>query len=124
MTPPIPQILGLNKALDIIEEEGKDNRFKLYRERSRRIREGVKKLGITLFPEKGYESPTVTCMHPPKKLSVDEIYQRMREKGFELAKGYGEKLKDITWRIGNMGYIKMEDIDLMLHALEEVLNEA
>jgi aspartate aminotransferase-like enzyme len=44
----------------------------------------------------------------------------MREKGFELAKGYGN-IKDATFRIGNMGYIKLEDIKSMLEALGEVL---
>lgn len=121
MTPPIPLIFGLNKALDIIEEEGKQNHFKLYLKRSRRVRDGVKKLGVSLFPEEGWESPTVTCMNPPDRLSIDEVYQKMREKGFELAKGYGEKLKDVTWRIGNMGYIQLGDIDSMLQALGEIL---
>jgi aspartate aminotransferase-like enzyme len=44
----------------------------------------------------------------------------MRERGFELAKGYGA-LKERTFRIGNMGYIRFEDIEEMLAALGEVL---
>jgi len=44
----------------------------------------------------------------------------VREKGFELAKGYGS-VKDTTFRIGNMGYIEFEDIESMLTALREVL---
>ena len=43
----------------------------------------------------------------------------MREKGFELAKGYGS-LKNTSFRIGNMGYIKLQDITAMLEALKEV----
>ncbi len=122
MTPPISLVLGFNVALNIIEKEGQGNHFRLYLERSRRIRDGVKKLGVSLFPENGYESPTVTCMRPLGKMDVDEIYKQMRWKGFELAKGYGEKLKDTTWRIGNMGYIQMEDIDSMIYALGKVLH--
>jgi len=48
------------------------------------------------------------------------VYEGMRKRGFELAKGYGE-LKERTFRIGNMGYIRLEDIDEMLGALGEVL---
>ena len=44
----------------------------------------------------------------------------MRKEGFELAKGYGS-IKNRTFRIGNMGYIKPEDIDSMLEALGTVL---
>ena len=49
-----------------------------------------------------------------------EIYHKTREKGFELAKGYGI-LKNTTFRIGNMGHIEFEEIESMLEALEEVL---
>jgi len=48
------------------------------------------------------------------------VYERMRARGFELAKGYGE-LKERTFRIGNMGYIRLEDIDEMIRALAEAV---
>jgi aspartate aminotransferase-like enzyme len=121
MTPSIPQISALNQVLELIEKEGKKKHFQSYLERSKRVKEGIEKLGLSLFPEKGYESPTVLCVNAPENLSGLEIYQKMRGKGFELAKGYGV-LKDTTFRIGNMGYILLEDIDSMLKALEEVLS--
>ena len=92
----------------------------MHREKNRRIREGIQKLGLTLFPNKGYESPTVTCINAPSHVDGVELYYKMREKGFELAKGYGS-VKNTTFRIGNMGYIEFEDIELMLEALGEVL---
>jgi len=122
MTPPIPQIAGLRKELELIEAEGgKPARLELYRERSRRIAEGVKRLGLTLFPEAGYESPTVVCVNAPKGVSGVEVYERMRGRGFELAKGYGE-LRERTFRIGNMGYIRLEDIDEMFRTLATTLS--
>ena len=121
MTSVIPQIAGLNKILKTIEREGgKETFFKLYAERNRRIRDGIEKLGLTLFPKSGYESPTVNCVNAPAGIDGIEIYERMREEGFELAKGYGS-IKNVTFRIGNMGYIESEDIDSMLEALEAVL---
>ena len=120
MTPPIPQILALNKELEVIEiEGGKQKRLELYSKRSRKIKEGVETLGLSLFPQKGYESPTVTCVNAPKGISGLEVYERMRERGFELAKGYGE-LKERTFRIGNMGYIPFEYVDEMLRTLGEI----
>jgi len=120
MTSVIPQIAGLNKILKLIDTwGGKEKYFDLYTERNRRIREGIKKLGLTLFPKEGYESPTVTCINAPSKVSGPETYKKMREKGFELAKGYGN-VKNTTFRIGNMGYIEFEEIESMLEALGEV----
>ncbi|KXB04407.1 aspartate aminotransferase [candidate division MSBL1 archaeon SCGC-AAA261O19] len=120
MTPPIPQILALNKRLELMDEDGKENHFELYLERNQKIREGVEDLGLSLFPKEGYESPTVTCVNAPEGVSGPEVYEKMRGKGFELAKGYGE-IKERTFRIGNMGHILLEDIDEMLKALGEVL---
>lgn len=121
MTPPIPQIAAFNKELELIESEGgKQKRFELYSKRSQKIKAGVEALGLSLFPQKGYESPTVACVNAPKGMSGPEVYERMRERGFELAKGYGE-LKERTFRIGNMGYIRFEDVDEMLRALGEIL---
>ncbi|MFH1820836.1 MAG: alanine--glyoxylate aminotransferase family protein [Methanobacteriota archaeon] len=121
MTPPVPQIAALNKELEIIEKEGgKQRRLELYSKRSRMINEGVRKLGLTLFPMPGNESPTVTCINAPSGMNGPDIYKKMRGHGFELAKGYGT-LKEKTFRIGNMGYIRPEDIEEMLEALGEVL---
>ncbi len=123
MTSVIPQIAGLNRILKLIDSwGGKEKYFDLYRERNRRIRKGIQKLGLTPFPKKGYESPTVTCINAPGNFSGLQIYERMREKEFELAKGYGS-MKDTAFRIGNMGYIEFEDIELMLRALGEVLSD-
>jgi aspartate aminotransferase-like enzyme len=123
VTSVIPQIAGLNRILKLIDSwGGKEEYFELYKERNGRIRKGIQKLGLNLFPKEGYESPTVTCVNAPSNVSGIEIYQRMREKEFELAKGYGS-IKNSTFRIGNMGHIDFEDIELMLKTLGEVLND-
>jgi aspartate aminotransferase-like enzyme len=122
MTSVIPQILGLNRILNLIESwGGKREYFNLYAKRNKEIRSGLENMGLTLFPRKGYESPTVTCVNASENLSGIEIYERMREQGFELAKGYGA-IKESTFRIGNMGKIEFEDIRLMLEKLETILN--
>ena len=121
MTSVIPQIAGLHCILEMINDKGgKQWFFDLYAARNRQIREGVQKLGLTMFPKSGYESPTVNCVNAPFGVDGIKIYEMMRTKGFELAKGYGS-VQNSTFRIGNMGYIESEDIDSMLEYLGSVL---
>jgi len=122
VTPAIPQIAGLNTALKMIKKNGgKKWYFDLYKERNERIRSGIERHGLSTFPRKGSESPTVNCINAPEGVEGGIIYEKMREKGFELAEGYGP-LKKRTFRIGNMGYIEMRNIDLMLIALGDVIS--
>jgi len=122
VTSVIPQIAGLNRALRMIEEKGgKEQYFNLYKKRNERIRKGLEKIGLSTFPKKGFESPTVSCVNAPQNMKGAEIYVKMRERGYELAQGYGT-LREKTFRIGNMGHIELEDIDSMLAVLKEVLS--
>jgi len=59
----------------------------------------------------------------PEGIRGEQVYNAMRERGFELAKGYGEGIKEKTFRIGNMGYVTFEDIQEMLQNLKEVIEE-
>ncbi|MFA4645689.1 alanine--glyoxylate aminotransferase family protein [Pyrococcus kukulkanii] len=122
-TPPMPQVFGLNVVLRIIEKMGgKEKWLEMYQKRAEMIREGVKEIGLSILAEEGYESPTITAVLTPKGIKGDEVYEAMRKRGFELAKGYGS-VKEITFRIGHMGYIPFDDIREMLDNLREVINE-
>jgi aspartate aminotransferase-like enzyme len=121
MTSAIPQVAGMNAALRMIDERGgKTWYFDLFKRRNKKIRDDVEALGLSTFPDKGFESPTVSCINAPGEELGPAVYEAMRGEGFELAKGYGT-LSQKTFRIGNMGYIPDEDIDLMLEALGRVL---
>ena len=122
VTSTIPQIAGLNTSLKMVEKMGgKQVYFNLYKKRNTAIRQGVKKLGMDTYPMKGYESPTVSCISAPEGMSGPDVYNGVRKLGFELAQGYG-KLKDTTFRIGNMGWIPDEYISEMLEALGKVVS--
>lgn len=123
-TPPMPQLFGLNVVLRIIERMGgKEEWLKMYQKRAEMIREGVKEIGLNLLAKPGYESPTITAVLTPEGLKGEEIYNAMRERGFELAKGYGKGIKEKTFRIGHMGYMTFEVIQEMLDNLKEVIEE-
>ncbi|MEM4602145.1 MAG: alanine--glyoxylate aminotransferase family protein, partial [Desulfurococcaceae archaeon] len=120
-TPPVPQVVGLNVALRIVEKMGgRDNWLKMYSERAEKIRSGATDLGLQLFAEPGYYSPTITVVYNPPGIKGPVIYDEMRKRGIEIARGYG-KVRDVTFRIGHMGYITDEDIASLFSTLREVL---
>ncbi|WP_461863164.1 pyridoxal-phosphate-dependent aminotransferase family protein [Thermococcus sp.] len=122
-TPPMPQIFGLNVVLRIVERMGgKYEWLEMYKKRSEMIRKGVKEIGLSILAEPGYESPTITAVVVPEGIKGVDVYNAMRERGFELAKGYGS-VAEKTFRIGNMGYITFEDIEDMLTNLREVIEK-
>ncbi|MCW4050673.1 MAG: alanine--glyoxylate aminotransferase family protein [Candidatus Bathyarchaeota archaeon] len=122
MTTIISQVAGMNVALKMIEEKGgKQWYFDLFKHRNLKIRKGIEKLGLSTYPRKGYESPTVSCISAPEGMSGPDVYNAVRKNGFELAQGYGA-LKETTFRIGNMGWIPDEYIDEMLETLGKVVS--
>jgi len=101
---------------------GKKEWLDMYRKRSEMIREGVKEMGLGILAEPGYESPTITAVVVPEGMKGVDVYNAMRERGFELAKGYGS-VAERTFRIGNMGYMTFDDIREMLDNLREVIEK-
>jgi aspartate aminotransferase-like enzyme len=62
----------------------------------------------------------VNCVNAPTGIDGVAIYEGIRNEGFELAKGYGS-IQNVTFRIGNMGYLPLDYIDSMLESLGKVL---
>ena len=72
-----------------------------------------------MFPEKGYESITVSCVKNTIGKSVKELNEKLGEKGFTIGNGYG-KLKDVTFRIGHMGEWNTTEIKNVLALIDEI----
>ncbi|MEA1994439.1 MAG: alanine--glyoxylate aminotransferase family protein [Euryarchaeota archaeon] len=122
-TPPMPQIFGLNVILRVVEKMGgKKEWLEMYTKRSEMIRNGLNKMGLGVLAEEGYESPTISAVLTPEGITGTQVYNAMRERDIELAKGYGA-VKEKTFRIGNMGYMPFETIEEMLENLGEVMEE-
>jgi len=121
-TPPIPQIFGLSKALDLIFEEGLENVWARHKEVSdfvkKRCTEGM---GFELFPDERYTSQTLSCISTKGKgINSKELLAKMKAKGYIVGSGYGP-LKEESFRVGNMGNVYMGDVEEMLEVMEDVL---
>ncbi len=126
VTPPIPQMFAMSKSIDLIFEEGHENVIERHKNISKFVRDRVKQIGFEIFPDENFASQTLTCVgfenfkKTYNKFDVKIMKEEMKKKGFILADGYG-KIKDKTFRIGNMGNVMMDDVTEMTDALEEVV---
>lgn len=116
-TPATHQIDALNTGLDLMLDETLPKIIERHRLAGKKIRKGIKSLGLTLFANEEYASNVLTSVKSDK---VSEIVGGMRKKGVEIAGGYGP-LKGKIFRIGHLGFFKDIEIDETLKTLKTVL---
>jgi aspartate aminotransferase-like enzyme len=120
-TPALSVIFALDVALAQVLGEGMGSIFERHRDLGRMTREGLKKLGLKLFPDEKVASDTVTAVTVPDGVDAAGLLTAMRtEHGVVLAGGQ-DALSGKIFRIGHMGRCTAEDIQDVLDALERVL---
>jgi aspartate aminotransferase-like enzyme len=106
-TPSIGHVFALDSKLDDIMAEGLDARYERHRRTNQMTRDWAARHGFTLFPERGFESMTLTCVNNGAKpggrvVEVAKLQSLTKDQGFLIDGGYG-KIKGTTFRISNMG---------------------
>ncbi|MHA1594727.1 MAG: pyridoxal-phosphate-dependent aminotransferase family protein [Candidatus Baldrarchaeia archaeon] len=123
-TPAISLFYALKVALELIREEGLENRIKRHIVCSKALREGLRSLNLKLLvKDEEFASRTVTAVINPDNILDSEIRKLMLDKyNIAIAGGMG-KLKGKIFRVGTMGIINRDLVIRFLEALENVLRE-
>jgi len=122
-TPPIPQIRALATQIDyILNDEGLEKRFERHEQLGKRTRMWANEMNLEMFPEKGFESNTVSTIKNSLNIDCAKVVNNMLAKGFRIVNGYGS-LVNKTFRIGHMGEISIKDLEDMLEVLTVVITE-
>ena len=106
-TPSIGHVYALSSKLDDIFAEGLEQRFARHERLAQMTRDWAARHGFTLFPEKAYESVTLTCINNGANpggriIDVPKFQKMVKDQGFLIDGGYG-KIKGTTFRISSMG---------------------
>jgi aspartate aminotransferase-like enzyme len=106
-TPSIGHVNALASKLEDIFAEGLEARYARHRQTSQLTRDWAARHGFTLFPEKGFESVTLTCVNNGARpggrtVDVAKLQKLVKDQGFLIDGGYG-KIKGTTFRISSMG---------------------
>jgi len=121
-TPNVSALFGLRFALRKIFEEGLENLFERHASIAQYTRDAIKDLGLDLYAtDESRASDTVTAVKMPAGVNSGQLMDMMRtEENIVLAAGQGKITTDI-FRVGHMGYVSQEDIELVIEALKRVL---
>jgi len=106
-TPSIGHVYALASKLEEMFSEGFEARYARHAKLAQMTRDWAARHGFTLFPEKGFESVTLTCVNNGAKpggrvIDVAKFQKLVKDEGFLIDGGYG-KIKGSTFRISNMG---------------------
>ena len=121
-TPALTLVIGLDKALSMIEKEGLENVFRRSAELGEFTRRRLDALGLKLFSKA--PSAALSAAFVPDGIDGEKLVKIMRdEKGVTMAGGQGERLKGRIVRIAHMGAVTREDLEEGIRVLEETLRE-
>lgn len=121
-TPATNLILGLKESLNIILEEGLENKFNKQLKFRKIVRESAKALGLELLvTDENAASPGVTAIKIPEGIAWKDLNELMVNEYNVLLAGGQDDLKGKIFRIGHMGYIGETDLVTVIADLEMAL---
>lgn len=119
-TPAVSLIVGLDKVLEIMREEGLDALFQRHARLARATREGIKGMGLSLYPRDSF-SDALTAICSPEGIDAQQVYKELRDKYGITCAGGQDHAKGKIFRVAHMGYSDTFDVITVLSAIEMVL---
>ena len=117
-TPAHLLIRGLNKALDIMLEDGMEAVWKRVAAMAEATRQAGVAMGLTVFSQR--PSDSVTALNAPEGIKVKDIRDQLKDRFGIQSAGGQDHLKGKIFRLGHMGYVDEMDTVLAIAALEQV----
>ena len=118
-TPAVSLLYALDARLNQMLEEGHRNIAKRHQEMASYTQNWVKKHGMEMFPEEGYESVTVSTIANTLQKNIGELNKALATRNLHISNGYGP-FKDKNFRIGHMGIWTLSDLKELLWHIEEL----
>ena len=121
-TPPIGLVYGLQESLNIMFEEGLENRIKRHHKMGEAFRSAFLAMGLTLLAQENYYSNTVTTANLPETVNSSEFSSIVREMGILIAGGQGH-LKGKIFRVGHMNLVGPREVLMTVSVIEHALRK-
>lgn len=118
-TPAVSLVLGLNKALELINEETLPRVFARQRLMAEATRDSARALGLRIFPDD--PAPGLTALLTPEGIDSSKVVRYMRDELGVWIQGGQDQMKGRLIRIGHMGHLSPFDMLTAVSALEIAL---
>lgn len=117
-TPAVSLYYGLQEALKMMLEEGLDQVLIRHSKYRNMVRKSIKAMGLELLAPDSVASPALTAVIAPKEIGANRIRKYMLEEFNIVLAGGQQRLDDVIFRIGHLGYVRELDLLAVLSALE------
>ncbi|MBE9483069.1 MAG: alanine--glyoxylate aminotransferase family protein, partial [Chloroflexi bacterium] len=123
-TPAVSVVYALSVSLDMMLREGLSNIIARHARVGKAARDGIKSLGLPLFADESYASNTVTAARSADGLDVKKMLQILKEEHEVVLAGGQQTLSGKIFRIGHLGWVTENDIEIVMSALKVALPQA
>lgn len=119
-TPAVNLIWAMEEALNIIKEEGIEQRYQRHEKNAKAMREALESMGLKVLAEEGYKAPTLSNVIYMEGIDDVEFRNKIQEEGIIVAGGLGPYAGKM-FRIGHMGNVDTHDLISSIAAVERTL---
>jgi aspartate aminotransferase-like enzyme len=123
-TPAVSLFYALQAGLRLMRQEGLEQIFERHRGLAQFTREGLADLGVGLFADPKFASPTVTTAYVPEGVDVRALLSGLHAHHEVVLAGGQAELEGKIFRIGHMGWVQQNDLAAVMRALEVELKSA
>jgi len=109
-TPSISILYALDVALDLLLKEGASNVHSRHLRVAETARREAKALGLELFGDERFSSPTVTAIRLPSGIDEPSLMERLRTKHRTVLARGQERLMGQIVRVGHLGFVEEPEI--------------
>jgi aspartate aminotransferase-like enzyme len=120
-TPAVSTVYAMHTALQMLVDEGLEHIFTRHAYIGQMTRDGVKRLGLSLFADEAFASNTVTSVKAPGDGNANDLRKVMMQDHEIVLGGGQQKLDGQIFRIGHLGLAPEKDITAVISGLRESL---
>ncbi|WP_434310208.1 pyridoxal-phosphate-dependent aminotransferase family protein [Hominifimenecus sp. rT4P-3] len=117
-TPNVNLFWPLDKALDMVMEEGLSHYIDRHAACAKILRDGMKEMGLKFLLPEEQMSNTVTSVFLPEGKNVAQFVAEMGDAGYTVYPGKGKYLEMNMFQVANMGAIDSKDCKKFLEVLK------